>query len=168
MAGVIEFKVENMDGVQDLLARMEERGASAAVDGIHRWLEYTFEVSQQVVPKDSGHLADTGEVIKTQRGGAIRYTANYARSVHDGYRRHFVEPRRRRALRWEPERKSRLAAKGSRSSAKWAFSKGHYVPAKASRSKPNPWLRNSVRKTLSFLGEFILEEWREQTKTEAL
>lgn len=157
--GPMEYDVKGMTGLQDTLDAMGCLGKEAGIEGVHDWLEYTFEVAQRVVPTDGGLLASTGKVDLTQTGGSITYDAPYAAAVHDGYVRHWVGPKHRKALRWEVDRVGRLEAGGKVSNAKFAYSKGHYVPARRARSTPNPWLANSVDQTLQFVGQFIIEQY---------
>lgn len=164
MGDVLRLNVSGMEELQDLLSRMEGRGAKATIDGIHNWADYTFEVSQQLCPVDKGYLVSTGVVVHTQSGSVIAYTATYARAVHDGYVRHWVEPRRRKVLAWEPGRKARLVA--GKPTGKMAFSKGHYVPRTKPRSKPNPWLEISTNRTLPLLKDFIIDEFDAQVMIE--
>lgn len=151
--------VKGMDDLKDFLKAMKERGREAAIDGIHNYLDYAFEISQKACPIDTGILRASGEVIKTKNGGAITYKAPYALAVHDGYAQHEVRPKRRRALRWEVGRKERLTAKKPRKGAQWAFSKGHKVPRDKKRSKPNPFLDNTIRATSEHIPTFIFQEF---------
>ncbi len=141
-----------------VLKRLPAEAYPAAIEGVHNWFNDTFDVAQQIVPTDKGFLGSSGDVIENPDGGEIVYTAPYAAAVHDGYARHWVEPKRRKVLAWEVGRKGRLEAKRSRKSGKMAFSKGHFVPARAQRSKPQPWLMNSVRKMFPHLADYIIDQ----------
>lgn len=156
----IRFDVKNLDVVREMMRRMEEQGTKVAIDATHDWLEYTFETAQQVVPTDTGRLASSGDITLTQKGGSIVYTAPYASAVHEGYARHYVRPKRRKVLRWEAGMKERLTMGGSRSNADWAFSRGHYVPRDRLKSTPQPWLANTVDRTLKYLGQFIIDRYK--------
>ena len=149
-----------MERLRPLIKRMEENGAEAIIHGIWDWADFVFEIAQRIVPTDTGLLASTGEVIKNKTGASIVYTSHYARAVHYGYVRHFVRPRHRKALAWEPGRGGRLAAGGKPGAL--AFSKGHFVPKRAPRSKPNPWLLNSVAKGRPHLGDYLLDSYRRE------
>lgn len=161
---VLSFNAAGMPELQDLLNRMEGKGADGALEGAHNWLDFTFEVAQRNVPVDTGELAGSGEVIKTRKGGSILYRALHAAAVHWGYIRHLIKPKRGKALRWEAEeggryqgRLDRLNKRGSRKDIRWAFSKGHFVPKRASRTLPQPWLENAVRGSLQYLAQFMVE-----------
>lgn len=158
MAGrVMSMSSSGIPGLKELLANMDEKGAAAVLDGVHDWGDYVYDIEQQVCPTDSGNLALGTELIKTDQGVRLRNAVPYARPVHFGYKRHFVKPKRRKALKWEVGRKERLSVKGKRKDAKFAFSKGHYVPKDAARSKPNPWMFNAWDRAMPALKEFILE-----------
>jgi hypothetical protein len=166
-AAAIEFEEEGLDELIEFIDMLGDEGIEAAKRGHKNWAEYTFEVSIDACPKDKGGLVDSGD-MKVEDGGLtviIQYTAPYAAAVHDGYVQHFIAPKHREALRWESEtggryagRVDRLNRRGRRKDVKWAFSKGHQVPARKLRSKPNPWLSNSVDATEHLQGDFIFEE----------
>lgn len=156
---MMEVQVKGLEELKDLLERMGEEGRQAAIQGIQEWTDYSYEVSQQLVPVDTGALAGSGQVEKDETGASIRYTAPHAAAVHYGYVRHYVAPRTRKALRWEAGRIERLSSRGSRKNASWQFSKGHCVPAREARSRPNPWLFNAVNRSLQYLKPFILGEY---------
>lgn len=147
---VISFNTKGMPELKELLDRMKGAGREAALDGIHDWLDFTAEVAEGIVPEGkTGNLARTQKVIKTQDGGSIVYDANYAAAVHFGYVQHPVAPVRRKALHWKINGKD-------------FFSKGHDVPKKTKRSKPNPWLFNAVNNSMQYLKDFILDAYEKK------
>jgi hypothetical protein len=150
---VVGMTTEGFNELMGWLKDLGDKGAEQAKLGLDDWTEYTFEVSQGACPTDKGELAGSGEVIIGPQVNLIRYTAPHARPVHYGYARHWVGPRNRKALRWEPGSLGRLASGGKASGARYAYSKGHYVGP----SRPNPWLFNSVAMTLPMLREFLLD-----------
>ena len=166
MAGeVLSWETKGMPEFRQLLENMEEKGAEGALKGAHDWLDYTNEIAQRNVPVDTGALADSNGVDKTSSGGSIFYRAAHALSVHFGYDRRLITPKHRKALRWEGTgdkakfqgRLDRLNKRGRRKDIRWFFSKGHYIPARANRSKPNPWLFNAIRAAIEFLPDFMLD-----------
>lgn len=161
---ILSWDTKGLPEFQDLLDDMGEKGAEGALDGCHDWLDYTFEIAQRNVPVDTGDLAGSGDVNKTRWGGSIFYKAAHALAVHFGYVRHLIKPKRKDALRWEAKeggkfkgRLDRLNKRGRRKDIKWAFSKGHMVPGRSNRSKPQPWLDNAIRAALEFLPDFMLD-----------
>lgn len=159
---VMSMDVSGSKELVQLMKDLKEDGFEAARDGFHNWVDYVDEITDKTVPVDDGGLASSKRVEKHDWGAIIRYLAKWAQAVHWGYVRHFVRPKRRKALRWEPGRQERLAARGRRADAQYAFSKGHYVPARKARSMPNPWLVNGVKKAIPFLSDFVFDEFDKQ------
>lgn len=161
MAAQISMTVTGMDKLLEKMEKMEKQGAAAALGGLHNFMDYVENISQRVIPVDTGNMAQHERVIKTSEGGHIINDAPYARPVFYGYARHLIRPVRRKALRWEVGRVQRLTARRSRKSARYAFSRGHYVPATKSKSTPNPWLKNALDAARPQLKAFILEPLKE-------
>lgn len=136
-------QLEGVDGVaelHDMLKDMHDKDPKAFRKGCQDFMVQVFQMSQQQVPVDNGVLRESGYMDIESKVMVIGYTAPYAAAVHYGYKRHLVKPVRRKALRWEVDRKERLAKHGSRKSARWAFSKGHYVPKDRAHTEPRPYL----------------------------
>lgn len=136
-------KVEGVEGVaelHDMLKEMHDKDPKAFKKGCQDFMVEVFQMSQQQVPVDNGILRESGQLEIEDMPMSISYMAPYAAAVHYGYKRHMVKPVRRKALRWEVGRKTRLAKHGSRKSARWAFSKGHYVPKDRAHTEPHPYL----------------------------
>ncbi len=136
-------KMEGMEGVaelHDMLKDMHDKDPKAFRKGCQDFMVQVFQMSQQQVPVDNGVLRESGHLDIDSTSMEISYTAPYAAAVHWGYIRHLVKPVRRKALRWEVGRVARLSRHGSRKSAQWAFSKGHYVPKNRARTEPQPYL----------------------------
>ena len=158
-APVISHEVKGLEEVEALLQRLDEEGFKKALKGYQNWGDWVCDVAQQTAPTDKGELASTGKIKYTSTGFIILYTSGHARAVHYGYVRHFVRPKHRKVLRWEVDRKGRLSVKKPLKQAQFAYSKGHYVPGRKARSKPNPWLFKAIDAGVPHLKTFILEEF---------
>ena len=135
------FDAEEINGLDGFIKQIKDKYPEAFKAGAGE--------SLKECPADTGVLRESGLLDIKEGAITIKYTAPYAAAVHDGYKRHWVAPRRRKALRWEVGRIARLSARAPRSGAKFAFSKGHYVPRNRPRTEPQPFLLRPFQSALN-------------------
>lgn len=78
-------------GQDELLGRLEELaddGSEAAVYGMEQWAQAVLELSQQLVPVDTGELHNSGYVERRGNGVEVGYSADHAIYVHEDMSAH--------------------------------------------------------------------------------
>ena len=145
-------EIDDLSGYIKAIAKQYPEAFKA---GARDFMTEVYQESLKECPADTGVLRESGLLDVGEEVITIKYTAPYAAAVHNGYKRHWIAPRRRHWLRWEVGRIARLSARAPRSGAKFAFSKGHFVPRARSHTEPQPFL---VRPFLSALNRGRLLE----------
>ena len=137
---MISVGVDGLEDLQKFLQDVAKRSPEALHTGSKNFMITVFNQSQRECPVDTGMLRESGHIDIGTDEVSITYSAPYAAAVHWGYKRHLILPVRRKWLRWEVGRIQRLSAHGPRKNAKYAFSKGHFVPRARAHSKAQPFL----------------------------
>jgi len=99
-------------------------------------------------PVDTGRLKNSIKVRETNYGIVI-WMADYGRFVEFGTLPHIINPKDKKALKFEVGKKERLGKKGQK--ARFVFAKEVKHPG----TRPNPFIRNTIQNKLK---EIILEE----------
>ena len=124
---IVKVDAMELNQLDGWFKEIAEKYPEAFHDGAADFMTEVYQRSQEQCPADTGVLRESGVLDVGENSVLIKYTAPYAAAVHDGYKRHFVAPRRRKFLRWEIGRIARLSSRGSRKNARFAFSRGHFV-----------------------------------------
>ena len=77
-ADITAFLKDIEGGVRSEIRSLEEEVSKTVADDI-------FTKSQEYVPKDTGQLADSGQVVKTDNGYSVQYTDWKAFLVHENH-----------------------------------------------------------------------------------
>ena len=127
---------------------VQSEGERAALILVRKAQRTILNSAQMKSPVDTGHLR------QTHRSGGIRIsggrvttevvaTAPYAVPVHQGSRKHRIEPKNKKLLSWKPKGGARV------------FASSVMHPG----SKPRPWLINAAKAEGPRLG-FVVQENR--------
>lgn len=146
---LVEVDATELNQLDGWLKQVAEKYPEAFHAGTVDFMTGVYQDSQVKCPADTGVLRESGVLDVGKHSVLIKYTAPYAAAVHDGYKRHWVAPRRRKFLRWEIGRIARLSSHGSRKNAKFAFSRGHFVPRDRPHTQPNPYLMGPFNSALN-------------------
>lgn len=124
-------------------------------------VDSAFNEAQKTVPVDRATLQNSGNVRHSPKRSVITYSAPYATAVHEGTKPHVIEPKTKKALRFEGGggRVQRLSS-SPRRQATFVFAKRVKHPG----TKPNPWLIRAVIKKLDRWGEFWDKNFNSQVR----
>ena len=142
----------NMDKI------METTMIEARVDTVDAIMEH----AQKTCPVDRGYLLKSAFTFHEIMKSILGYASPYAKAVHEGTKKHLIPkiPKPRgKALRWESNRKGRLGKKGKitkKGKYRYVFAKQVMHPG----TKPNPWVKRSIKKNLKRYKEFAKKRFK--------